>query len=96
MRRLPLLLSALVATALVASACEEPRAWGEWNSIIAGVGDERWSEIQDVVYSALEPRIFTFRAEKMFKVTQQDPRGEDWNQLRRFRQLLVIGDADDP
>ncbi len=96
MRRLPLLLSALVATALVASACEEPRAWGEWNSIIAGVGDERWSEIQDVVYSALEPRIFTFRAEKMFKVTQQDPRGEDWNQLRRFRQLLVIGNADDP
>ena len=96
MRRSPLLLSAFVATTFVASACEEPRAWGEWNSIIAGVSNERWSEIQDVVYSALEPRIFTVRAEKMFRVTQQDPREEDWNQLQRFRQLLVIGSADEP
>ncbi len=96
MRRSSLLLSALIATTLVASACEEPRAWGEWNSIVAGVSNERWSEIQDVVYSALEPRIFTVRAEKMFRVTQQDPREEDWNQLQRFRQLLVIGSADDP
>lgn len=95
MRRTPLLLSALTATTLLASACEKPRAWGEWNSIIAGVSNERWLEIQDVVYSALEPRIFTVRAEKMFRVTQQDPREEDWNQLQRFRQLLVIGSADD-
>ncbi|GMR12605.1 MAG: hypothetical protein BMS9Abin29_0795 [Gemmatimonadota bacterium] len=96
MRRFSLLLSALTATTLVASACEEPRAWGEWNSIIAGVSNERWSEIQDIVYSALEPRIFTVRPEKMFRVTQQDPREEDWNQLQRFRQLLLIGSADEP
>lgn len=96
MRRSSLLLSALIATTVVASACEKPRAWGEWNSIIAGVSNERWSEIQDIVYSALEPRIFTVRPEKMFRVTQQDPREEAWNQLQRFRQLLVIGSADDP
>ncbi|MCH8152317.1 MAG: DUF4837 family protein, partial [Planctomycetes bacterium] len=96
MRKYPLLLSALVATTLVSSACDKPRAWGEWNSIIAGVSNERWSDIEDVVYSALEPRIFTIRNEKMFRVTQQDPREEDWRQLKRFRQLLVIGSVDDP
>ena len=96
MRRSFLLLSPIIATTLVASACEQPRAWGEWNSIIAGVSNERWSEIEDIVYSALEPRIFTVRPEKMFRVTQQDPREEDWNQLQRFRQLLVIGSADEP
>lgn len=96
MRKSSIPVSALIATVLAASACEKPRAWGEWNSIIAGVSNERWAEIEDVVYTALEPRIFTVRAEKMFRVTQQDPREEDWNQLQRFRQLLVIGSADDP
>lgn len=96
MRKSSIPVSALIASTLVSSACEAPRAWGEWNSIIAGVSNERWAEIEDVVYTALEPRIFTVRAEKMFRVTQQDPREEDWNQLRRFRQLLVIGSADDP
>ena len=96
MRRSPLFLSTLVATTLVASACDEPLAWGEWNSIIAGVDNERWSEVEDVVYGALEARIFTVRAEKTFRVTQQDPTEADWDRLQRFRQVLVIGSAEEP
>ena len=96
MRRSPVFLSALVITTVVTSACDKPRAWGEWNSIIAGVESERWSEVEDVVYAALEARIFTVRAEKTFKVTQQDPREVDWCRLQRFRQLLLIGTEEEP
>ncbi|MFQ5538185.1 MAG: DUF4837 family protein [Gemmatimonadota bacterium] len=95
MRRLaflPLILL-LVATA----ACNEPSiAYGDANSIIAVMDPALWEEVEDDVYGALEPTLKTVREEKTFTVTYQEPLGTYWNNLRRFRQLLLVGTGDEP
>ena len=48
-----------------------------------------------MVESALEARIVTVRQEKTFVVTHQVPAGQEWGMLQRFRQLLLIGTAQD-
>ena len=87
----------LAAFALVLTSCSgESRAWGENNSIIVGTSEDQWLGIGGMVESALETRIVTVRPEKTFRVTHQDPARPEWDRLRRFRQLLLIGTADDP
>ena len=86
----------LIPTLLGALAgCDDAAAWGDANSIIVATSPDLWSQIQDTVESSLEPRIRTVRDERMFKVTFQDPGHEYWTNLRRFRQMLLIGSADD-
>lgn len=81
---------------LASAACDEvPLSYGDANSIIAVMPADSWAELQDDVYGALEPTITTVRAEKTFTVTYQEPGGEFWNNLRRFRQMLVVGTRDD-
>lgn len=87
---------ALATVALLLSACERPRSWGEYNSIIAVTSEDQWRAVSDIVESALEVRVVTVRAEKTFVVTHQDPFRPEWERLRRFRQMLLIGTADDP
>lgn len=84
------------AVLLVLGACaEEQGAYGDASSIVTAVPTEVWTEVQDSVYGALEPTIYTVRDEKMFTVTHVDPRdGATWGDLMRFRQLLVVGPAD--
>ena len=89
----------IVATVLLASVvagCEDPPVWGELNSIIAVTSDEQWAALGESVESALEATIQTVRAEKTFRVTHQAPTGAAWGNMRRFRQLLLIGAADSP
>ena len=89
----------MVATVLLASVlagCERPRAWGDWNAIIVGASEEQWAAVGEMVESALEATIITVRTEKTFRVTHQEPTGEAWRMLQRFRQLLLIGTADSP
>jgi hypothetical protein len=85
------------ATALVflSSGCDKPRSWGELNSIIVGTSEDQWAIVGDLVELALEAKIVTVRPEKTFIVTHQDPLQSEWDQLRRFRQILLIGTADD-
>ncbi len=81
----------------VTAACDsQTGAWGDENSIVAAVDSTLWAEIGDAVVSELEPTVFTVTDEKRFTVTHQDPADEFWNNLRRFRQMLVIGTADQP
>jgi hypothetical protein len=94
MRR-SILALALIATPL-ASACDQQAAWGEANSIIFASSPELWSQVEDTVKSALEPRIHTVRDELMFQVTHQDPRGQFWSNLRRFKHVLAVGSPDEP
>jgi hypothetical protein len=95
MMRRSLILSVLFLASLSA-ACDKQGAWGEANSIIIAASPELWGQVTDTVKSALEPRIRTVRDELMFQVTHQEPEGEYWPNLRRFRQLLLVGTPDEP
>ena len=90
----------IVATGLLASvlaACgESPRAWGEVNSIIVAASEQQWASVGELVESALETRVLTVRPEKTFRVTHQVPAGREWDLLRRFRQLLLVGTPESP
>ena len=91
---------AIVATgllaAVVAGCGESPRAWGEVNSVIVAASEEQWAAISEMVESALEARFLTVRDEKTFRVTHQVPEGREWDLLRRFRQLLLVGTPESP
>lgn len=90
-------LSLLFSGALLAfSACGQSQAFGGADSIIVAVPDSAWASYQDVIESALKPRSFTVRDELIFKVTQTNPTAAEWGDLRRFENVLVIGQADDP
>lgn len=93
-RRFPTPLLALSA-ALLTGCAEEQGAYGDASSIVTAVPAAVWSGVQDSVYRALEPTIYTVRDEKTFTVTHVDPDdGATWGDLMRFRQLLVVGPAD--
>ncbi len=78
------------------TGCGRPQAMGDPNAIIVGVPDEVWPELQQEVESVLEPRFFTVRDERIFRVTQVDPTTQTWGDMRRFRQILLIGEPGDP
>ncbi len=85
----------LALAALIPLACDQTGAYGDMDSIIVGTSPELWEQISEPLVSALEPRVYTVRAEKTFQVTFQDPFHEDWRNLREFKQELLIGRATD-
>ncbi|MEX2466441.1 MAG: DUF4837 family protein [Gemmatimonadota bacterium] len=85
----------LLATALTACG-EKGMTYGDANSVIAVTDAERWGEISQTVIDTLEQTIQTVRDEKAFTVTYQEPYAQYWNNLRRFRQMLLIGTQSDP
>jgi len=88
---------ALALLAIATAGCDTAGiAYGDVNAIIAVMSPELWSEVQDDVYEALEPTVRTVRNEKTFTVTYQEPFAEHWIDLRRFRQILIVGSANDP
>ena len=88
----------LLATLLLiaATGCDKPPRIGDVNAIIVGMPDAEWAQIEGAVDTALEPRAFTVRNERIFRVTQTDPSDPRWNDFRRFTQLLLIGEPGDP
>ena len=87
----------LSATVVAVAACDtKGLGYGDPNSIIAVMSPELWSEVEDDVYAALETTVFTVAEEKAYTVTYQEPYGEFWTDLRRFKQMLVVGTASDP
>jgi hypothetical protein len=93
--------SARVGGLLVASlcallaGCDKPQAVGDANAIIVVVPDDQWPALQEDIEQALEPRAFTVRDERIFRVAQVDPDGPLWRDSRQFRQLLLIGEPGD-
>ena len=87
------LLSILFATGLVLSGCEpkSPVAFGAANSLIVVAPDRLWEAVQDTVMGALEPTIRTVRNERTFEVTHVSPLDTAWLQLRRFKQVVLLG-----
>ena len=88
--------SLFCATLVVGAACNEKGiGYGDPNSIIAVMSQDQWFEVSEDVYEALERTITTVRDEKTFTVTYQGPYAEHWMDLRRFRQMLVVGARSD-
>jgi len=92
-------LASLLVAAVVVTACDDAfssLAYGDYNSIVAAMDPSLWDEVGDDIYEALEPTILTVTNEKTFTVTFQDPSAEEWRNLRRFRQMLLVGTGDEP
>lgn len=87
-----------LAAALSLGACGDVSgvAYGDYNGIVAAMDPALWEQVGDDVYDALEPTIVTVRDEKTFTVTYQDPSLPEWRDLRKFRQLLLVGTGDEP
>ena len=93
-----LLRKLLPVLVLATGACVDSSrpAMGDVNSIIVVAADSLWTEVSDTVLTALQPRVFAVRDEPTFQLTHTTPGSEHWGELQRFRQLLVIGRAEDP
>jgi hypothetical protein len=85
-----------LALVTLLAACDKPGAWGDVNALIVASQPGAWATVQDSVESALEPRVYTVRDEKAFRVTHVDPASGDWGNLSRFVQVVLIGSADEP
>lgn len=96
-RRLPAIVL-ISGASILASACDSPElAYGDVNSIIVGATTDVWDAIQDSLHVALEPSIMTTVArEEVFQITHHDPTDSMWVNLRKFKQLLLVGTAADP
>jgi hypothetical protein len=87
----------LLSAALILPACNNvPQGMGTQGGVIVVTPDSVWATIGDSVLSALEPRIFTVRDERTFEVTHVAPTDPAWRDLRRFRQIIAIGNPGDP
>src|SRR5690554_954249 len=91
-RRLALLLPAV----LLAPGCDLPSSVGDQTRIVAALPPAHTDALAPSVEAALEPRSFTVRDERIFDVAQIDPTTDDWLDLRKVRQVLVVGEAADP
>jgi len=81
----------LVAT----SACEKGFAHGDNNVVIVVAPEAWWPQLEDSVFSALSPDVFTLRDERAFRLAYQDPSAQEWSLSKKFREEVVIGSVDD-
>lgn len=90
-------LSALAAVTV--AACGDSFSsltYGGFNGIVTAMDPALWDEVGQDIYDALEPTILTVTDEKTFTVTFQDPSRPEWSNLRRFRQMLLVGTGEEP
>ena len=87
---------AALPVAFALAACDPPTSVGENTSIVVAAPPAVWDRIEPDVARALEPSTFTVRDERIFDVAHVDPTSDDWNDFRKVRRLLVVGEAGDP
>ncbi len=86
---------ALGAVSLL-TGCDKPQAMGEASEILVATPTSAWQVLQDGIVSSLMPSTFTVRNERVFDVAHADPAEIGWSNLRYTRQVLLIGDENDP
>jgi hypothetical protein len=69
---------------------------GDEHSVIVIAVDSLWAAVEDTVLTALQPTVFAVRDEPTFRVSHASPGEEHFADLRRFRQILTIGQMTDP
>jgi len=90
-------MAVLLLATLAIAGCELPRAHGDPTAVIVAAETELWYDIEEEFRAQMEPPIQTVRQERPFRITPVDPDVETgWGQLRRFRQLVLVGSEDTP
>lgn len=88
-----LMLSALTSMALFNTACEPGLAWGDPQAVIVVADQGSWPQVEDSVFSALSPTVWTVREDYTFRVAHRAP--DDTNSWWRFKELVLIGSEED-
>jgi hypothetical protein len=88
-----LLLTTLACLAFSNTACEPGLAWGDPQAVIVVADQESWPQLEDSVFSALSPTVWTVREDYTFRVAYRAP--DDTNSWWRFRELVLIGSEAD-
>jgi hypothetical protein len=88
-----LLFSTLALLAFFNTACEPGLAWGDPQAVIVVADRESWPQLEDSVFSALSPPVWTVREDYTFRVAYRAP--DDTNSWWRFRELVLIGTEED-
>jgi hypothetical protein len=91
-----LAIAAAAALGAATAACKAPQAYGERNHVVVRADSALWSRYEDLIEAALEPRIYTVRPERTFEITAVEPGHPQWNRLREWQQVLVLGTPHDP
>jgi hypothetical protein len=85
-----------LSAAMFLAGCDKPQALGEASQILVAAPAATWQVLRDGINDALMPTMFTVRNESVFDVAHVDPMDEGWSNLRLNRQILLIGDVNDP
>jgi hypothetical protein len=83
---------------VAAAACDDRTrpAMGDEHSVIVIAADSLWAAVEDTVLTTLQPTVFAVRDEPTFRVSHASPAEQHYGDLRRFRQLVVMGVRTDP
>ena len=95
--KLQKLLTLVVAVVLFLGgmSCDrKPPTMGSYNNIIVLCDKDVWKSVEDELTEALEIEILTPQPEVAFKLVQREP--ESITDLKRYRNLLLVGALDTP
>lgn len=96
-RRRPIHRIGLAAAVLaLGSGCVKPSASGAVDEVVVVASSEVWAVLEDAIVDALQSRAFTVRRERIFEVAYLAPADVEGSRVRRMRQVLLIGTAQDP
>ncbi len=91
----PGLVVAVLAAGLGTAGCGKSPAMGKVDTLVVlTANDSLWKQLEDTTRAALEPTVFTVRAEQKFYVEQADTADSQVAQLKLFRQVVVFGTPD--
>lgn len=92
--RKSLLICTLSLLALFNTGCEPGMAWGDPQAVIVVAPQDWWPTLEDSVFAALSPTVWTVREDYTFRVAYRSP--DDTNSWWRFKELVLIGSTEDP
>lgn len=95
-RRMARLIGTVAGIIGVCSVCQKPAPVGTANEIVVVASSEVWAALEDEIVTALEPRTFTVRDERILHVAYVAPADVASTELRRMRRILLIGSPGEP
>ncbi len=86
----------LLLAAAVLAGCKSPQPFGDRHSMIVHADSSLWLQVDSAFRAVMERPIFTTVPEPTFKVTFVATTDTLWSDLRKWRQVAVLGTRDHP